>query len=87
MMLIPLLGSLGIGFVWGWVLGYRGRWTGRRLFHGMFLAAATLLITAEVVVMAGWRAALCFLVGSSLSTLLHFSWQHKLGNRPERFSL
>jgi uncharacterized membrane protein (Fun14 family) len=86
-MLIPLLGSLGIGFVWGWVLGYEDQWTGRWLFHGIFLAAATLLITAEVVVMVDWRAALCFLVGSCLSTLLHFGWQHKLGNHPERFSL
>lgn len=80
-MLITLLGSIGVGLVWGWLIaGFSG--SGRKpVLNILVLSVATTVILAEVVWLAGWRSAAFFLGAAGIAFLIHRGWKRVLFNR------
>jgi hypothetical protein len=74
------LGAIGLGFVWGWLMGSVGGRVRRPLPTGLALGSATLLLTAEVLVLAHSRAVWLFLGGAGLALLLHLGWRRELSD-------
>jgi membrane protein implicated in regulation of membrane protease activity len=80
-MLITMLGSIGLGLVWGWLMGSlssRGR---RLLRNGLALSTATFIFAIEVFLLAGWRAVALFLGAAASALLLHVLWRRELRRR------
>jgi hypothetical protein len=80
-MLITLLGSIGVGMVWGWLLaGVSG--SGRKpILNVLLLSVATTLLLAEVLWLAGWRSAVFLLGAAGMAFLIHRCWRRVLYNR------
>ena len=77
-MLLSILGSTGLGLVWGWLGGHllhHERPTHRAIFA---FALATLLFVVCVRWMSGWREAVFFLGVALVSFLLHGAWRQEL---------
>jgi hypothetical protein len=80
-MLITTLGSIGLGLVWGWLMGsFSGR-SGRLLRNGLVLSATTLAFAAEVFLLAGWQAVAFFLGATAFALLSHVLWRRDLRRR------
>ena len=80
-MLITMLGSMGLGLVWGWLMGSLSGRGGRLLLNGLALSTATLVFAIEVFLLAGWRALALFLVAAASTLLLHVLWRRELRKR------
>jgi hypothetical protein len=75
---VPLLGSIGLGLVWGWLAGLWGSQVRRRLRYALALAAATALLGLEVLWLAGgWSLAL-FLAAAGAAWIAHAYWRRTL---------
>ena len=76
--MLVLLGSLGVGAVWGWLLGMLSwpalRWV-RRL---LAVAAATALVGGLVFLLAGWLELCLFLACAGLALASHVMWRRVL---------
>lgn len=80
-MLITWLGSVGIGLVWGWLLGSLGGRVRRPQLVGWSASAATLLVAVVVRWFADGRALWLFVGAAALSLLLHLGWRQELRRR------
>lgn len=72
------LGSIGLGLVWGWLIGFL---EGRILRPGVVIVASTistLVLTVEVYWLAGLRATPFFLIGAGVVLFLHSQWRREL---------
>jgi len=78
---ITLLGSVGVGLVWGWLLGGLGDTAQRRFSNVLSVFVATLLLGTEVYLFASWTGAGLFLGALSLALLLHLGWRCSLRQR------
>ena len=76
--LMGMLGSAGLGLVWGWMIGSFS-WSvkrPRRNFLSFFFA--TVAISAEVVLFSGW-VGLSFFTGAALPAFFaRIEWRRKL---------
>jgi peptidoglycan/LPS O-acetylase OafA/YrhL len=87
-MLIATLGSIGLGLVWGWMLGMLGgrhrasdrRWPVRNV---LILGAASLLLAAQVFLLANWQALALFGGAAAVALLFHLGWLRHLRARYE----
>jgi hypothetical protein len=78
-----ILGSLGIGLVWGWGMGTLGPF--HRPFVGFLaLGAATLLLAAEVFLLASWAACGWFAGAVAVGWWLRLAWRRELDRRRGR---
>lgn len=80
-MMVTILGSVGIGLVWGWLVGNltgRGKQT---LRNGLALSAATIPLAIWIFVLTDWRAMVFFLSSIGPALLFHLGWQRELRNR------
>lgn len=85
-MSITLLGSIGIGLVWGWLIGPFGDRPRRKFFNVLAVSAATLLLAGLVYWVAEWQQAVFFLGFTALAFLVHLSWRQELRRRFSIFS-
>lgn len=74
-MIITLLGSAGVGFVWGWLVAAIFGSAQRPILNALVLTLATLLILIEVVWLAGWRSAAFLLGAAGMAFLVHIIWR------------
>ena len=83
---IVALGSIGLGFVWGWLVGsLRGQL--HRLWQtSLAVMVATLILATEVTLLTNWRMVppFLFLGTTSFSLLLHLTWRRQLRHRFDR---
>jgi hypothetical protein len=79
-MLTTLLGSIGFGLVWGWLLGMLDR-TPLRAVTSAWASAATLLLGAVVYFFARSPGTIFFLGVAILTLLLHLGWRRHLSRR------
>ena len=78
---IPVLGSAGLGLVWGWLAGRLGGRARRPWLDAALLSAASVLLAGEVLWLTDGRALLLF-AGAALPALwLHLAWRHELRTR------
>lgn len=80
-MLITWLGSVGLGLVWGWLLGSLGGRVRRPLLVGWSTSLATLLVATLVLMITDRRELWFFLGATALSLLLHLAWRQELRRR------
>jgi hypothetical protein len=85
-MWITLLGSVGIGLVFGWLIGRFDGSPHRKLINTLAVNAATLSIAGLVFWFAGWPGTLFFLAGAILAFLLRLGWQRQLRRRFRLFT-
>ena len=82
-MLIAVLGGVGLGLVWGWLMGGVVAKVRLSPLTTLALSVATLLLAIEVLLLAGWLVLALLLIMAALSIGLHFAWRHELRNRFE----
>jgi biotin transporter BioY len=80
-MLITMLGSIGLGLVWGWLMGSLSGQGRRLLRNGLALSTATLAFAIEVFLLAGWRPLALFLGAAASALFLHVLWRRELCRR------
>lgn len=80
-MLLRSLGGIGLGFVWGWLLGLVGRGARRPIFTGSFLMAAVLLQAVAVIALAGWAVTAPFALSCGFAYVMHMLWRRQLSVR------
>ncbi len=80
-MLITVLGSAGLGLVWGWLVGSSDGQTLPRLRTTLALTGATVLLAFEVLLLTDWRTLIIFLSTTLLALLLRLEWRHELRKR------
>ena len=78
-MQIETLGSLGLGFVWGWLLGIYSRSAkDRRLGNWVVLLLATSLLALLTQRFLEWREVGVLLIAAACSAAVHLVWLHSL---------
>jgi hypothetical protein len=81
-MQIETLGSLGLGFVWGWLLGMYSRSVeGRRLGNWVVLLLATSLLVLLTQRFLEWQEVGVLLIAAGCSAAAHLAWLHSLRQR------
>jgi hypothetical protein len=80
-MLIATLGSIGLGLVWGWLMGGLSGQSGRLQRNGLALSAATLAFAVEVFLLASWQAVAFFLGATVFALVSHVLWRRDLRRR------
>jgi len=76
MVAIHFLGTIGLGLVWGWLIGRVVY--GQPLRNVPYLIGATLILGAEVLVFIDWRAVLVFFGATGFALLFHSQWRREL---------
>lgn len=80
---MTMIGSIGMGLVWGWLLilvGGRGVWK-RPFLTPFLLSLATLIITAYLFSFTDFSTSLLFLFAATVAAFFHLAWQHELRRR------
>ena len=80
-MLIVVLGSAGLGLMWGWLIGNMEGRIHDVLQTLLSLVIATLLLASIVILLTNWSTLFFFLGASVLAMLLHIAWRKELYNR------
>lgn len=80
-MLIVALGSIGLGIMWGWLVGNMEGRVRQVVRTVLSLVIATLFLVALVILLTNWYALFFFLGASVLAMLLHITWRRELYNR------
>lgn len=75
---IAPIGSFGLGSAWGWLTFLLARGARRVVLTSSVLAGATLLLAAEVFILAGRVSTLTFVLGAALAFLIHLGWNKQL---------
>jgi len=79
MELIPSLGGIGAGLVWGWLLAlFLAPGSTKPVLCGLALSVATLLALASVHYLAGGATALLHLGATIVSLGAHLGWRAAL---------
>jgi hypothetical protein len=82
MSILPVLGSLGIGLVWGWLAALipftLPRLTRQNLKALTALGAGTISLAGIVIAFTGWRLALVFLSGAVIAYIIQYNWRNTL---------
>ena len=77
---MALLGSIGIGIVFGWLAGmlkFR-----QKIFQQVLVVlVAAGLVLLEVIVLAGWKAGLAAFGGGLAALFVHLVWRSELRQR------
>ena len=80
-MIVPMLGSVGIGLVWGWLVGSLDGRVRQPYLTVTMVGFATFVISVVILWFLDWRG-LAFFLGAALITyLLHVGWQRELRHR------
>ncbi len=80
---IAALGSIALGFVWGWLIGSLREHIWRLWRSNLAVMVATLIFVLEVSLFANWHMLLpvLFLGAAFFSLLLHLLWRCQLHHR------
>jgi NhaP-type Na+/H+ or K+/H+ antiporter len=81
MMLIVALGSIGLGLVWGWLIGNLQEQARKPWRTILTVGGATLAFAAEVLLLAGGVMVVLFMAATGLALMLHLGWRQDLHNR------
>jgi hypothetical protein len=79
--MLSAFGGLGVGFVWGWLIGNR---TGRgpvRLGSTLTLWMSTLVFAAEIFLLTDWLCVALFLAATFFTLESHLLWVSALQSR------
>jgi hypothetical protein len=80
-MIIALLGGVGIGFVWGWLIGSVVGNTSQPRYSYSWIGVATLFLSLVILLLAAWPASVLFLGATGITLSLHLAWRRLLMGR------
>jgi hypothetical protein len=80
-MLTVVLGSTGLGLVWGWLIGSLEGRVHHAVKTALSVLIATLLLATGVILLTNWYTLFFFLGASVLAMLLHIGWRRELYNQ------
>lgn len=80
-MLIVALGTIGLGLVWGWLIGNLQEQVRKPWRTVLTVGGATLTFAAEVLLLASEVMVVLFIAAAGLALLLHLGWRQDLHNR------
>lgn len=80
-MVTTLLGSIGVGLVWGWLLGGVGDTVRGSLRNVLPVLVATSLLLLQVYWLASWSGIESSFGALVLALLLHLGWRRALRQR------
>jgi hypothetical protein len=80
-MLIVELGSIGLGLVWGWLIGSLQEQVRKPGWTILAVGGATLGLATEVLLLAGGVMVVLFMAATGLALLLHLGWRQDLHDR------
>ena len=83
--ILTAFGSIGLGLVWGWLLGKFDSRIARPGVVGLSLAGATAAWTGELFWLAGLVAVPYFLCGALVTVFLHTQCRKELRKRQHEF--
>lgn len=78
---MQLLGSIGIGLVSGWLVGYADGRMQRPVITIIALIIALLLLAISIYFLAAWPAPAFFGAATLISLLTHQLWRQELKRR------
>ncbi|HQF15491.1 MAG TPA: hypothetical protein PLI05_00300 [Methanotrichaceae archaeon] len=81
-----LIGSMCVGFVWGWLVGLLDGRIKRPILDASAICSATILLSGLMLILSDSLAVALFLVASGLSLFLHISWRKNLGSRSDHLN-
>ncbi len=73
-----IIGSIGIGLVWGWLVGTLEGRVKRSLRGTIGAAASTLAVAVTIYGFEAWRGLAGFLIAAGVALLVHLSWRRSL---------
>jgi hypothetical protein len=71
-------GSIGIGFVWGWLVGTLEGRVQRSLRGTIGAVVSTLAVAVTVYGFESWRGLAAFLLTAGIALLIHTTWRRSL---------
>jgi hypothetical protein len=77
-MWIQIAGCLGIGLVWGWLVGsLEGRMD--RPIHTVFaVSLASIAVGVTIFSLQNWRGVACFIAAALFALFVHIWWRREL---------
>ncbi len=83
------VGSIGLGLVWGWLLGLVWRdMLGKRPLHSAgALLLATILVSLQQFLFTNWQRTVIFGVTAVISFSVHLAWRTRLQSENENGKL
>jgi uncharacterized membrane protein len=81
MALIPLLGTVGLGLMWGWLLGLVRERGKKPWAQALALGGATVALATGVLLLADWLLLAAFLAAALCAWLTHVLWRRQLRRR------
>lgn len=76
--MIPIAGSIGIGMVWGWLVGGRYILDAKPIRSLLFIILTCSVLAGIVYFFGGWTGVLAYLISLVLSASLHHLWRAHL---------
>jgi len=80
-MLMSMLGSSGVGLVWGWLAGSIKDRMRRPNRNVLAISLTTLAISTQLLSVAHWQALLFFFGAAFFAFLIHVAWRRELRDR------
>jgi hypothetical protein len=80
-MSIAWLGGVGIGLVWGWLMGRLISLARLTSLSWLALLAETFLVSGQIYLFADWSSLFIFLGAAGLALLIHLGWIRMLRAR------
>ena len=77
-MVVSALGCVGLGLIWGWLVGNLEGRVHRPVATGIAISMGTMLMALEVLLFTGWSMTLFFLGAAIFALLLHLGWHQQL---------
>jgi hypothetical protein len=71
-------GSIGMGLVWGWLVGSLSGRLHQPLRAFLSISLVTLMIVAQVMLFLDWIRMLLFLGAALFTLFIHIVWRRKL---------
>jgi len=76
-----MMGGIGAGLVWGWLIGGLADTTQKKLRNILSVGLGTILLGIEMIWFESPRGLFSFLVAAVLAWLLRFLWRNSLRRR------
>jgi hypothetical protein len=75
------LGSIGIGLVWGWLIGNFDGQIPRPVFNGLLISIITSLVAIEIFILVNKMVVMPFIVAVIFALFIHITWRRSLLKR------
>ena len=73
--MIPIAGGIGIGALWGWLVGGRNNLLFKRVHSVLFMVIVSSFLAGEVFFYADWQGLMVYILSLGIFAVLHHAWR------------